>query len=123
MATRILLVEDDEDIRELTKMLLEMAGYEVLPAADGEDGLRLLADECVDLVILDIMLPGIDGWSVCRAIRTDPRIANLPILIFTVRSQHLDSDRQAGVRIDGFLNKPFQRDELLRAVTRLLPVG
>jgi len=120
MAKQILLVEDNEDIRVLVKLILDDAGYTVLPAESGEDGLRLLQDQPIDLAILDIMLPTINGWEVCRQIRNTPRLAHLPVLIFTVRSERLDRSKPERDLADGFLNKPFEKQELLEAVKQML---
>ncbi|MHB0936807.1 MAG: response regulator [Armatimonadota bacterium] len=116
MGQRILLIEDNDDIRALTHLVLERDGYSVLTAADGETGLRLLGQETVDLLLLDIMLPGMDGWEVCRRLRADPRSASLPVLLFTVRSEMIDQDSAEYGLTDGMVAKPFYRDELLDAV-------
>lgn len=116
MGQCILLIEDNDDIRELSYLLLERAGYTVFTAADGEMGLRLLAEKDIDLLLLDIMLPGMDGWEVCRRLRADPRSADLPVLIFTVRSEMIEPDSPEYALTDGMVPKPFYRDELLDAV-------
>lgn len=120
MTSTILLIEDNDDIRELTELMLTGAGYTVLTAPSGEEGLALLADHDADLLILDIMLPGINGWTVCRQAREDPRTAALPILIFTVRSERMDEYRPERAMANGLLSKPFVREELLCQVAQLL---
>jgi len=112
----ILLIEDNDDIRELTDLLLQRAGYTVFTAADGETGLQLLTEQAVDLLLLDIMLPGMDGWEVCRRLRADARSADLPVLIFSVRSEMVEPDSPEYALADGIVPKPFYRDELLDAV-------
>ncbi len=123
MTQTIALIEDDADIRELTDMMLGAAGYTVLTAASGEEGMALLAEQPADLLILDIMLPGINGWEVCRRLREDPRTAALPILIFTVRSERLDAHRTEWTLANAVLSKPFLREELLHRVAVLLDAG
>lgn len=118
MGKQILIVEDDPDIRMLTVLILKPAGYDVLEAGSGEDGLRLLDEHPVDLLIQDIMLPGINGWEVCRRLRADPKTATLPILIFTVRGKRHDLDAHA--LADGFVNKPFDSQDLLAAVQQCI---
>ena len=121
MAKQILIIEDDADIRQLAVLMLQPAGYDVLEAGCGEDGLRLLAEHTVDLLIQDIMLPGINGWEVCRQLRADPKTATLPILLFTVRnSWQRDKNNTTQEMVNGFVNKPFQRDDLLTAVRQLI---
>jgi DNA-binding response OmpR family regulator len=84
---RVLVVEDDEHIRELVELHLRLEGLSTVSAAEGNDGLRLARAEPFDLVILDLMLPGLDGVTVCRAIRRDSRNADVPILMLTARRE------------------------------------
>lgn len=112
----ILVIEDDSDILTLTELILTGAGYTVLSADSGEEGWRMLQERAVDLLLLDIMLPGIDGWEVCRRLRADPGLAETPVLVFTVRSGRHERDRAACDLADVFLKKPFDRNGLLVAV-------
>jgi len=121
MPQRILAVDDEEDIRKLIALVLETAGYEVVQAEDGLAALKELEGETFDLVILDIMMPKMDGWEVCRHIKSQDRTQYTPVLILTVRSQPLD--RVIGLEVvhaDEYLNKPFEHRELLDAVERLI---
>lgn len=121
MVRRILAVDDEQDIRQLIALILSVAGYEVSQAASGIEALAILDRENFDLVILDIMMPEMDGWEVCRQIRSRERLKDLPVLILTVRSQPLDY--VIGLEVvhaNEYLTKPFERRELLEAVERLL---
>jgi DNA-binding response OmpR family regulator len=121
MGQRVLVVDDEQDIRQLIALILGATGYEVVQAASGLEGLRALEEHEVDLVILDIMMPEMDGWEVCKHIKSQPRQKELPVLILTVRSQPLD--RVIGLEVvhaDDYLTKPFERRELLATVERLL---
>jgi DNA-binding response OmpR family regulator len=110
MTARILLVEDDPSIRELTTMGLRAAGYEVTSAADGRDGVdRFLADR-PDAVVLDIMLPVLDGLSVCRAIREE---STVPIIMLTARTEAFDVVAGLEAGADDYIRKPFEMPELL----------
>lgn len=120
MGHDILLVEDDADIRTLTTLILTGAGHRVTPVGNGREGLRLVAEHTFDLLILDINLPGMDGWTVTRRLRDDPRTAPLPILIFTVRSPHLDARTPEYTLADAYLQKPFLCRDLLHAVDTTL---
>jgi len=123
MAQNILVVDDEQDIRHLVALILEAAGYTVTQAASGLEALNIINAQTFDLVILDIMMPEIDGWEVCRQIKSRQQTRNLPILILTVRSQPLD--RVIGLEVvhaDDYLTKPFDRQELLKVVERLLAV-
>ena len=122
MSRTLLFIEDHQDIRECTTFSLERAGYTVLQASNGEDGLAHLAEAKVDLVLLDICMPGLDGWDVCRRIKDRKETRYLPVIFLTARDQPLD--RVIGlevVRADGYLTKPFEMLQLLDEVARLLP--
>ncbi len=119
-APTILIIEDQEDIASLTALILRDEGYHVLIAGSGEEGLRLLAEITIDLLLLDIMLPGIDGWEVCRRIRAYAHLAPFPIYAFTVRTAKTDENRPEGAYLDGVIAKPFFREELITAVQTAL---
>src|SRR5437588_11234032 len=113
MAQKILIIEDEEAIVHLLKLYLKDAGFDVLVAGDGADGLALHAQERPDLVILDIMLPALDGFEVCRRIRA---WSKTPILMLTARVD--EDDRIAGLDLgaDDYLVKPFSPRELVSRV-------
>ncbi|MEN8373998.1 MAG: response regulator transcription factor [Gemmatimonadota bacterium] len=117
-AATILLVEDNEDLAEGLRYNLELEGYRVLHAADGGEGLRLAGESDPDLVILDLMLPDLDGFQVLRSLRGDG--SNAPVLILTARGA--EEDRVRGFRLDAdqFVTKPFHLLELLERVQSLL---
>ena len=117
MTRRILLVEDNQDLAGLVQMHLRDAGYGVAHAADGRTALRLLEDESFDLVILDVMLPDMDGLDVCRRLRSTPRY--LPTLMLTARSTEFDRVLGLEVGADDYLTKPFSIRELLARVKAL----
>ncbi|HEY3415370.1 MAG TPA: response regulator [Armatimonadota bacterium] len=120
MAQRILVVDDEQDIRQVVALNLEAEGYEVAQAANGLEALEAIERDGFNLVILDIMMPEMDGWEVCRQIKSRQRTKDLPVLILTVRGQPLD--RVIGLEVvhaDDYLMKPFERLDLLEAVKRL----
>lgn len=115
---RILLVEDEENLLETIKLNLEMDGYEVVCAVSGSEGIDLFNTNRIDLVLLDIMLPEVDGFTVCQTIRLkNPRV---PIIITTAKNS--SADRVQGLRLgaDDYLAKPFNLEELLLRVQNLL---
>ncbi|HEX3032856.1 MAG TPA: response regulator transcription factor [Bacillota bacterium] len=123
MATKILLIEDDENIRDLLRMYLENEGFWVAEAASGTQGLEYLAKEDINMIILDIMIPGPDGWEVCKTIR---ETSTIPIIMVTARGE--ESERIMGLDLgaDDYLVKPFSPKELLariKAVFRRLEVS
>src|SRR5919108_994581 len=117
MSQKILIIEDEEGIIHLLNLYLKDAGYNVIVAKDGADGLALHARETPDLVILDIMLPAIDGFEVCRRIRA---WSKTPILMLTARSD--EDDRLEGFELgaDDYLVKPFSPRELVSRVRAIL---
>ncbi len=116
----ILLVDDDQEIRELLETYLSRAGFQVRSVADGEGLRRAMAEEAADLVILDVMLPDEDGFSLCRWVRAHQRLAQVPIIMLTASSD--EADRVIGLELgaDDYLGKPFSPRELLARIKALL---
>jgi DNA-binding response OmpR family regulator len=118
--TRVLVVEDDRDIADLVGRYLEKAGYEVETLGSGRDALASVLQRPPDLLVLDIMLPHMDGLDVCRAVRANDKTAAVPIIMLTARSE--ESERVVGLEIgaDDYLAKPFSPSELVARVRALL---
>jgi DNA-binding response OmpR family regulator len=119
-AARVLVVEDEQNIRDLVLLHLRLEGLDGVAAADGNEGLRLARHEKFDLVVLDLMLPGLDGVTVCRAIRRESNNSDVPILMLTARRE--ESDKVLGLEsgADDYLTKPFGVRELVARVRALL---
>ena len=119
-AGRVLVVEDDQHIRELVVLHLRLEGLEAVSAGDGAEGLRTARSERFDLIILDVMLPGLDGITVTRAIRREPHLQDVPILMLTARRE--ESDKVDGLEsgADDYLTKPFGIREFIARVRALL---
>ena len=117
MAVSVLIVEDDRDIAELLQMYLEKEGYSVTLAADGGQGLTKFRSMKPDLVLLDVMMPVMDGWSVCRAIRAE---AQTPIIMLTAKGE--TDDKVNGLRsgADDYVTKPFDMKEVLARIEAVL---
>jgi DNA-binding response OmpR family regulator len=115
--TRVLIVDDDDDIRALLRDLLSRAGYEVDEASDGRAALRQLLDVPPELVILDVTMPGIDGYATLERIRD---LSDVPVLMLTARKQELERVRGLTTGADDYVAKPFGRQELLARVQALL---
>lgn len=120
MTPVILVIEDEAALVTLIRYNLEAAGFEVLDAPDGEEGLLILSERKVDLVLLDWMLPNLSGIEVCRQIRRRPDIRNTPVIILTARGE--EGDRVRGLRVgaDDYLTKPFSYDELIARIHAVL---
>ena len=117
---KILVVDDDIAINELIKINLEMTGYEVFSATDGIKGFALCKQELPDLVILDVMMPDVDGYTVAKYIRENPSTKNIPILMLTALGQLEDKVKGFDIGVDDYLVKPFEIEELKVRVRALL---
>ena len=120
IAERILIVEDNPSVLRATSYILEKEGYEVLTAVDGLEGLRMAKDDNPDLLILDVMLPGIDGFEICHSLRAESQTAHLPILMFSAKGQETDKATGLKVGADEYITKPVAREVLLEKVTTWL---
>jgi DNA-binding response OmpR family regulator len=119
-APRVLLVEDDQHIRELVELHLQLEGLTVVPVSDGNEALALARADAFDLIVLDLMLPGLDGVTVCRAIRRESRSSDVPILMLTARRDEVDKVLGLDSGADDYLTKPFGVRELVARVRALL---
>lgn len=116
----VLVIDDEADIIELVRYNLEKEGFEVIGAGDGETGLSLAAGKKPDVIVVDLMLPGIDGFEVCRLLRADGRTSRIPTIILTAKTG--ESDRVVGLELgaDDYVTKPFSPRELTARIKALL---
>ena len=115
---KILLVDDDPNIRQLVNLYLEKEGFEVAMAARGDDALKMFKESPPNLILLDIMLPGMDGWQVCREVR---KVSNIPIIMLTAKDETFDKVLGLELGADDYVAKPFDMKELvarIKAVSR-----
>jgi two-component system KDP operon response regulator KdpE len=117
MSHKLLLIDDSQDMQKLVGLFLERDGYEVIRASNGKEGLRLLAKHQPDLVLLDIMMPEVDGWEACRRIR---EVSNIPVIMLTAKSQESDIVRGLELGADDYITKPFDPSELRARIQSLL---
>jgi DNA-binding response OmpR family regulator len=116
----LLIVDDDPNIFQLLNVNLENAGYRVLKASDGEEAIEMALTETPDLIILDIMMPKIDGYQVCRKLRENEQTHLIPIIVLSARDKPSDKIKGLKLGADDYLTKPFDMDELLARIdTRL----
>ncbi|MEK6656585.1 MAG: response regulator transcription factor [Nitrospirota bacterium] len=120
MSKKILLIEDDKDIINLVKHYLEKEGYRTFEAADGVKGLDILKKEKVDLAILDIMLPELNGIDVLKRIKGDAKTANIPVIMLTAKGEETDKIVGLELGADDYITKPFSPKELVARVKALL---
>lgn len=118
--SKILVVDDSPTIVEVIKTMLEGAGYEIITAADGLEALNIARKEKPDLIVLDIMLPKMQGYQVCRLLKFDENYQNIPILMLTAKTE--ESAKMTGLKTgaDEYLTKPVKSDELLNVIRELL---
>ena len=126
MSARILVIEDEPDILELICYNLKQAGFQVEGAEDGESALELIEEKPVDLIVLDLMLPGIDGLEVCRLLKQNAEYKDLPVLMLTARTEEVDRIVGLELGADDYVIKPFSPRELvlrIRAILRRVKGG
>ena len=114
---RILCIEDDEDMVDLIRLILTRRGFEVLGASRGASGLEIIRKEKPDLVLLDLMMPEMDGWEVYQQIKSDEATQNTPVIVVTAKAQSID--RVLGLhiaKVDDYISKPFSPQELLDSI-------
>jgi DNA-binding response OmpR family regulator len=121
VAEKILVVDDDREMVELIELFLGNAGFNTLAAFSGEEALEKTFKEKPDLILLDIMMPKIDGWEVLRRIKNDPEAQNIPVAFITARTQNIDKMIGLSVmKAAGYITKPFSKQELLTEVRRII---
>jgi two-component system phosphate regulon response regulator PhoB len=120
---KILVVDDEPDVVELVEFNLKTAGYQVLRAGDGGEALRRAREELPDLIVLDLMLPEVDGFEVCKILRRDQRTRNIPILMLTAKAEEIDRVLGLELGADDYVTKPFSPRELVLRIKNLLRRG
>jgi excisionase family DNA binding protein len=118
----VLVVDDDERMREYVRVNLEMEGYTVREAGDGEEGLKVLEESTPDLVLLDVMMPGVDGWEMLRRVQERHGVGTIPVIMFSGKVEEPAAEEAARRGAQGFIGKPFNPQELIDQTKQLLPV-
>ncbi|BAI62653.1 putative response regulator [Methanocella paludicola SANAE] len=119
--TKIMVVDDEPDLLEVVKLILESDGYQVVTANSGQEALDKIEKEMPDLVLLDIIMPRMDGWEVFSRIKGNTKTHDIPVIMLTAKDQRID--KLIGlhvVRVDDYITKPFGRAELLERIKRVL---
>ena len=120
MNSKILVVEDDPGALRLISYTLQAEGYEVITATNGLQGLRKAQNDKPDLVVLDVMLPGIDGFEICHRLRADPGTARLPIMMLSAKARETDKATGLNVGADDYLTKPADPSDIVSHIKALL---
>jgi DNA-binding response OmpR family regulator len=114
------VADDEEDLRELVSYRLSRSGYEVVEAVDGQEAFELATERTPDLMVLDVMMPRLDGYELTRRVREQDSLRSVPVILLTARSQETDVGRGFDVGADDYLKKPFNPDELVARVRAVL---
>jgi DNA-binding response OmpR family regulator len=121
MAKKILVVDDDQLLMKILKINLEADGYEFIDAYDGDEALEKIRNNKLDLLVLDIMMPKVDGWQVAKEVRANPEIRYLPIIFLTCKGSEEDQKRgREEFGAEKYMVKPFSPEELLNAIKEVL---
>jgi DNA-binding response OmpR family regulator len=120
MPKKILVIDDERQMVDMLKMRLEANNYEVLAAYDGRAGLEKAKSEKPDLIILDLMLPGMDGYKVSGLLKADTRYSGIPVIMFTARARESDREMGKTAGADAYITKPFEPQALLGKIRELL---
>ena len=123
MKPKILVVDDEPDAVELVSFNLKAAGFEVVTAADGAEALKRAKEHQPDLLVLDVMLPEVDGLEVCKIIRRDPSVAHIPIIMLTAKAAEIDRVLGLELGADDYVTKPFSPRELVLRIRKILDRG
>jgi DNA-binding response OmpR family regulator len=118
---RILCVEDEQEMIDLIRLILGRRGFDVKGAAGGTEGLRMVREQLPDLVLLDLMMPDMDGWEVYQQMKADDKTRNIPVIVVTAKAQNIDRVLAMHIaKVDDYITKPFSPQELLMSVERVL---
>ena len=121
MPKRILIVDDEPELRRAIQLILSLDGYDTLTARDGAECLQVLAEQPVDLLVLDLMMPGVDGWEVLRQLKSQGKTDVIPVMLLTAKDQPID--KLLGLKVFGvrdYVTKPFDKNYLLERVAQAL---
>ncbi|MBI3536335.1 MAG: response regulator [Chloroflexi bacterium] len=118
---RILCIEDQSEMVDLFRMILEQNKFQVSGAMGGAEGIKQARAQKPDVILLDLMMPGMDGWEVFKQLKTDPTTQNIPIVVVTARSEGIDKLLGLHIaKVEGYITKPFGPKELVESVSRVL---
>ena len=120
---KILVVDDEVQLIQMVQIRLEASGYEVVTANDGEEGIEKAKSENPDLVLLDIMMPVMDGYEACKILKSDPQTNKIPIIYLSAKAQEDDLQNGKESGADAFVKKPFETPELLAKIEELLKIS
>lgn len=120
VAKRILCIEDDQEMVDLIRLILSRRGYEVKGAGGGVEGLQIIRKEIPDLVLLDLMMPDMDGWEVFQQMRADEKTRHIPVIVVTAKAQNIDKVLGLHIaKVNDYISKPFSPQDLLTSIEKI----
>jgi len=119
---KILIIDDEEDIRKMLKIRLEQEGFTIVQASDGDIGAKTAEQEVPDMIIMDIMMPNVDGYSCLKEVRSLPKTKDIPILMLSGKEEEKVRDLFAFQKISGYIEKPFELDDLVMKIREILKI-
>jgi two-component system response regulator VicR len=118
---RVVCIEDEPDMIDLVRLILERKGFQVIGAEGGVEGLETIRKEKPDLILLDLMMPDMDGWEVYQQVKADEELSAIPVVVVTAKAQSIDKVLGLHIaKVDDYITKPFGPDELLESVEKIL---
>lgn len=118
---KVVCIEDEQEMIDLVKLILGQHGFEVVGAVGGQEGLEKVASIMPDLILLDLMMPGINGWQVYQKLRASPELRHIPVIMVTAKAQSIDKVLGLHIaRVDDYITKPFGPQELVQSVQKVL---
>ncbi|MBC8473367.1 MAG: response regulator [Candidatus Omnitrophica bacterium] len=119
---KILIIDDEEDIRKMLKIRLEQEGFTIVQASDGDIGAKTAEQEVPDMIVMDIMMPNVDGYSCLKEVRSLPKTKDIPILMLSGKEEEKVRDLFAFQKISGYIEKPFELDDLVMKIREILKI-
>ena len=119
---KILIIDDEEDIRKMLKIRLEQEGFTIVQASDGDIGAKTAEQEVPDMIIMDIMMPNVDGYSCLKEVRSLPKTKDIPVLMLSGKEEEKVRDLFAFQKISGYIEKPFELDDLVMKIREILKI-
>jgi two-component system response regulator VicR len=119
---RIVYIEDEQEMIDLVSLILSRKGYEIIGANGGREGLEIVKSELPDLILLDLMMPDLDGWDVYQQLKAEEDTSNIPVIVITAKAQSIDKVLGLHIaKVDDYISKPFSPQDLVKSIERVCP--
>lgn len=119
---KIVYIEDEQEMIDLVSLILNRKGYEIIGANGGREGLEIVKNELPDLILLDLMMPDLDGWDVYQQLKAEEDTSNIPVIVITAKAQNIDKVLGLHIaKVDDYISKPFSPQDLVKSIERVCP--